>query len=490
MTAIYQPMFTRLAAQCRSKQTLICITVFLNREGAHEGPAAFQALILSLRLIQANPLCRDYHSPPAGYTILVSRLWQIANVEWKHPVSARRRRIGLPPARGDFGFRLLCSSSRMARGRGRVASRDSLIPSRAKGMDTLEAKLKEIAQQFEEIEAALSDPANLSNRARMTGLSRKHAELLPLIQDYRKWIRIHREIQEVHSLLASKDSEIAELAQSELDELKEQESAIRARLQEELTPKDPNAHRNTIIEIRAGTGGEEAALFAGDLFRMYSRYAESKQWTVEVLSSNPTGLGGYKEIIFMVSGPNAYSRLKFEGGTHRVQRVPETEASGRVHTSAATVAVLPEAEEVDIQIAPEDLRIDVFRSSGPGGQSVNTTDSAVRITHIPTGLVVTCQDEKSQHKNRARALKVLRSRLLELEQQKQFTEQHLQRRSMVGSGDRSERIRTYNFPQNRLTDHRINLTLHRLDSIMEGELDDIIDALIQEDQLNRLRTNP
>ncbi len=354
-------------------------------------------------------------------------------------------------------------------------------------MDSLEAKLKDIATQFEAIEAELSDPASMSNRARMTELSRKHAEWLPLIQDYRKWIRLRQEMHDVQDLLSSKDKDIAELAQDELQELKEQENEIQVRLKDELTPKDPNAHRNTIIEIRAGTGGEEAALFAGDLFRMYSRYAESRKWNVEVLSSNPTGLGGFKEIIFMVSGPNAYSRLKFEGGTHRVQRVPETEASGRVHTSAATVAVLPEAEEVDIQIAPEDIRVDVFRSSGPGGQSVNTTDSAVRVTHLPTGLVVSCQDEKSQHKNRARALKVLRSRLLELEQQKQNDELHSQRRTMVGSGDRSERIRTYNFPQNRLTDHRINFTLHRLESIMEGDLDGLIDALIREDQLNRLR---
>lgn len=356
-------------------------------------------------------------------------------------------------------------------------------------MDNLEAKLKDIARQFEAIETELSDPARMSNRARMTELSRKHAEWLPLIQDYRKWIRLRQEMEDVQDLLASKDKDIADLAHDELHELKEQEAEIRSRLQDELTPKDPNAHRNTIIEIRAGTGGEEAALFAGDLFRMYSRYAESRKWTIEVLSSNPTGLGGFKEIIFMASGTNAYSRLKFEGGTHRVQRVPETEASGRVHTSAATVAVLPEAEEVDIQIAPEDIRVDVFRSSGPGGQSVNTTDSAVRVTHLPTGLVVSCQDEKSQHKNRARALKVLRSRLLELEQQKQSDELHSQRRTMVGSGDRSERIRTYNFPQNRLTDHRINYTSHQLDSLMEGELDDLIDALIREDQVNRLRAS-
>mgnify|MGYP000943488207 CR=1 FL=1 len=354
-------------------------------------------------------------------------------------------------------------------------------------MDRFEEKILETVQRCEEIEVQLSDPAVMTNRSRMTELSRKHAELLPLIQDYRQWNQIRKDLEEVRGLLESEDPEFADMAQGELNELIEREKEMHARLEAHLLPKDPNADRNCILEIRAGTGGEEAALFAGDLFRMYSRYAESRNWKVEVLSSNPTGLGGFKEIIFMVSGTAVYSRLRFEGGTHRVQRVPETEASGRIHTSAATVAVLPEAEEIDIEISPEDLRIDVYRSSGPGGQSVNTTDSAVRVTHVPTGMVVTCQDEKSQHKNRARALKVLRSRLLEMEQEKQAKEQHSQRRLMVGSGDRSERIRTYNFPQNRLTDHRINFTIHRLESIMEGELDETIDALIREDQLNRMR---
>ncbi|MGI6456978.1 MAG: peptide chain release factor 1 [bacterium] len=344
----------------------------------------------------------------------------------------------------------------------------------AKWMNQIQDRLK----IFDELEQKLSDPSVLGDRAQMTELSRKHAELLPVVQEYREWCRVEDEIQEIKSTLHSGDSEWREMAQLEISRLENMRRTLEEQIEELLTPKDPNANRNTIFEIRAGTGGEEAALFAGDLFRMYSRYAEMKRWRVEILSSNATGKGGYKEIIFTINGQNAYGRLKYEGGTHRVQRVPETEASGRIHTSAATVAVLPEADEVDIDINPEELRIDVYRSSGPGGQSVNTTDSAVRITHLPTGLVVSCQDEKSQHKNKARALKVLRSRLLEIEIERQNEKQHAQRRLMVGSGDRSERIRTYNYPQNRVTDHRINYTSHSLDSIMEGELDDMIDSLI------------
>ncbi len=353
--------------------------------------------------------------------------------------------------------------------------------------DHLKKRLKELEEQFQELEDQLGNPSIVSNRERLTELSRKHAELLPMIKDYREWLNLHQEMEEVKHLLDSEDTDFVEMVSTELKELSSKEKTLLTHLEEHLRPKDPNAHRNTIMEIRAGTGGEEAALFAGDLFRMYSRYAESKQWKIEVLSSNPTGIGGFKEIIFTVTGPGAYSRLQFEGGTHRVQRVPETEASGRIHTSAATVAVLPEADEVEVDIDPEELRIDVFRSSGPGGQSVNTTDSAVRITHVPTGLVVSCQDEKSQHKNRARAMKVLRSRLLEIQQTRQAEEQHAQRRTMVGSGDRSERIRTYNFPQNRLTDHRINYTVHRLHFVMEGELDELIDALEQEAKVASMR---
>ncbi len=353
-------------------------------------------------------------------------------------------------------------------------------------MIKFEKKLQEIVSRCEDIETQLSDTSVMSNRERMAELSRKHSEIIPIIHDYREWMQLQKEIEDVNGLLKSDDPDMIEMAQLELAELEERDADLQNRLEEHLKPKDPNANRNSIIEIRAGTGGEEAGLFAGDLFRMYSRYAESKDWNIEVLSSNPTGLGGFKEIIFMISGTNVFARMQYEGGTHRVQRVPETETSGRIHTSAATVAVLPEAEEVDIQIAAEDIRVDVYRSSGPGGQSVNTTDSAVRITHIPTGMVVTCQDEKSQHKNRARALKVLRSRLFDLEQDKLDEEQHSKRKLMVGSGDRSERIRTYNYPQNRVTDHRINFTLHRLESMMEGNLDELVDALVREDQLTRM----
>jgi peptide chain release factor 1 len=355
-------------------------------------------------------------------------------------------------------------------------------------MEKYKNKLAEISQQYTDLENQLSDPAIMANRARLTELSRKHAELQPIVLDFRAWLKLTQEAEDLASLRESGDPEMAEMAGMELDALRPKIAQVETRLEEALHPKDPNASRNTILEIRAGTGGEEAALFAGDLYRMYSRHAEMNGWSVEILSSNPTGRGGFKEIIFMVAGSNVYSRLRFEGGTHRVQRIPETEAAGRIHTSAATVAVLPEADEVEVEIAPEEIRIDVCRSSGPGGQSVNTTDSAVRITHIPTGLVVSCQDEKSQHKNRAKALKVLRSRLLDLEESKKAQEQHAQRRTMVGSGDRSERIRTYNFPQNRLTDHRINFTSHRLESIMEGELDELIDALLNEEQIKKLQS--
>jgi len=277
------------------------------------------------------------------------------------------------------------------------------------------------------------------------------------------------------------------MAEAELDELNEREPDLEQRLQVMLLPKDAADARNAILEIRAGTGGDEAALFAADLFRMYQRYAELHGWKVEVMSANATGIGGYKEIIASVSGRDVFARLKFESGVHRVQRVPETEASGRIHTSAATVAVLPEAEDVDIEISENDLRVDTYRSSGPGGQSVNTTDSAVRITHLPSGIVVTQQDEKSQHKNRAKAMRVLRARLYDHERQRQQDERAASRRSQVGSGDRSERIRTYNFPQGRVTDHRIGLTLHKLDRVLDGEaLDELIDALTTEDQAARL----
>jgi peptide chain release factor 1 len=288
-------------------------------------------------------------------------------------------------------------------------------------------------------------------------------------------------------MLAEQDPELHALAKSEAVRLEAEVEALEAEVRRLLVPRDPSDDRNAILEIRAGTGGEEAALFAASLFRMYSRYAESRGWRVEIMNSNPTGLGGLKEIIALIEGRGAFSRLKFEGGVHRVQRVPVTEGSGRIHTSAVTVAVLPEADEVEIVIDPKEIRVDVYRSSGPGGQSVNTTDSAVRITHIPTGLVVTCQDEKSQHKNRAKALKVLRARLLEKRQEEQRSEIAATRKLMVGSGDRSERIRTYNFPQGRLTDHRINFTLYKLERVMEGELDEVLDALVTHYQAEALQ---
>jgi len=285
------------------------------------------------------------------------------------------------------------------------------------------------------------------------------------------------------------DHEMRELAREELSGLEERRDESVTRLKLLLVPRDPLDEKNIITEIRAGTGGDEAALFAADLFRMYSRFAETNRWKIEVMSANEIGIGGFKEVVFSVSGKNVYENLRYESGTHRVQRVPETESGGRIHTSAVTVAVLPEAEETDIDIRQEDLRVDVYRSSGPGGQSVNTTDSAVRITHIPTGVVVTCQDEKSQHKNKAKALRVLRARLYEAEETKRRSERAKERKSQIGSGDRSERIRTYNFPQNRVTDHRINLTLYRLEEIMQGELEEIIDALkvsAREEQLQRI----
>lgn len=349
-------------------------------------------------------------------------------------------------------------------------------------------RLKDVEARFASVETALSDPAVLADPEKLKKHSKLHNELGRIVTKYKDLKELDEQIAQAEALARDNDPEIAELARTELDELEKKREALLHELRILLLPKDPLDEKNIIVEIRAGTGGEEAALFAADLFRMYTKYAESKGWKVELLSSNETGLNGFKEVIFAVEGDQVYSRMKFEAGTHRVQRVPETEAQGRIHTSAATVAVLPEAEEVEIDIRPEDLKIDVFRSSGPGGQSVNTTDSAVRVTHIPTGLVVTCQDEKSQHKNKAKALKVLRARLFEIESQRQQRELAETRRKMVGSGDRSERIRTYNFPQNRVTDHRINLTLYCLDRVMEGELDPLIDALILEEQTEKLKS--
>jgi len=338
-------------------------------------------------------------------------------------------------------------------------------------------KLEGIERRFVDLEAQLADPEVLQDRSAYEKCSREHAELAPIVDAFRQFQQIDRDMADSEELLRDPDPELKAMAREELDTLTGRREALAAELKRLLTPKDPLDDKNVILEIRAGTGGDEAALFAADLYRMYQRFAEARGWKVEVMAQHATGVGGFKEIIFMVRGAGAYSRLKYESGTHRVQRVPVTETQGRIHTSAVTVAVLPEAEEVDLEIDPAALKIDVYRSTGPGGQSVNTTDSAVRITHLPSGLVVTCQDEKSQHKNKAKALKVLRSRLLDQMVQEQNAQRSETRKSQVGTGDRSGRIRTYNFPQGRLTDHRIGLTLYRLETVLQGELADVIDSL-------------
>jgi peptide chain release factor 1 len=347
-------------------------------------------------------------------------------------------------------------------------------------------RLGELEARHTEIGRQLSSPDVAGNPAQLAELGRELARLEPIVAGLREWRRVREEIKATQAMADDPEEEIRAMARDELARLETRAEELQASLRLALVPRDPNDDRDVIIEVRAGTGGDEAALFAADLYRMYARYAERRRWKVEILSTSESDGGGYKELIAEVRGDGAYSRLKFESGVHRVQRVPTTETQGRIHTSTATVSVLPEADEVEVEIDEKDLRIDVYRSSGPGGQSVNTTDSAVRITHLPTGLVVAIQDEKSQHKNRAKAMSVLRARLLEAEQQRQAAERGEERRSQVGTGERSEKIRTYNFPDDRVTDHRIGLTVHNLPGLLEGDLDRVIEPLTEADQARRL----
>ena len=353
--------------------------------------------------------------------------------------------------------------------------------------DSIRRKLEKLDERFEEISRLLSDAGVIARQNQFRELSMEYSRLGPLVERYRRFIALERDLGFARELESDEDAATRAMGEEELADLAPRIAAEELELQRLLVPKDPQDDSNIFLEVRAGTGGDEAAIFAGDLFRMYTRYAESKGWSVEVLSESPGEHGGYKEIISRIIGRGAYSLLKFESGTHRVQRVPATEAQGRIHTSACTVAILPELEEVEaVELNPADLRIDTLRSSGAGGQHVNKTDSAIRITHLPTGLVVECQDERSQHKNRSRAMALLKARLLAAEQEKQQSEQAQSRRLQVGSGDRSERIRTYNFPQGRVTDHRINLTLYQLQKVMDGQLDELLDALQQEYQAEQL----
>lgn len=348
-------------------------------------------------------------------------------------------------------------------------------------------KFQAAENRYDEINHRLSDPAVIANQDEYRKLMKEHAELEELVSKYGEYKKINKEVSDAREMLNEKlDKEFREMVEMELRETEEKLESVKKEMKILLLPKDPNDEKDVIVEIRGGAGGEEAALFAGVLFRMYTRYAERNRWKTEILDSNPTEIGGFKEVVFSIEGNGAYSRLKFESGVHRVQRIPSTEANGRVHTSTVTVAVLPEVEEVDVEINPNDLRIDTYRASGAGGQHINKTDSAIRITHLPTGLVVCCQDQRSQHKNKDKAMRVLRSKLYDIAQEQQSSEIAQERKSQVGTGDRSERIRTYNYPQGRVTDHRIGLTLYKIDDMLDGDIDEMLDALITTDQADRL----